>query len=156
MPPDSPAVRLTDVRLERGGRAVLDGIDLIVPRGSITAVLGPSGSGKSTLLAALTGELEPAAGTIEVLGSALPRNQRALLQLRKNIGVLLQGNGLLTDLSVADNVALPLRTHTTLPAPVIALVLASEETAPLAGRNLGLLPDEFPVTVPLLDRLRRR
>ena len=44
----------------------------------------------------------------------------------------------------------------TLPAPVIALVLASEETAPLAGRNLGLLPDESPVTVPLLDRLRAR
>ena len=52
---DPPAVRLTDVRLERGGRIVLDAIDLVVPRGSVTAVLGPSGSGKSTLLAALTG-----------------------------------------------------------------------------------------------------
>ena len=60
---DSPAVRLTGVRLARGGRSVLEGIDLVVPRGSMTAVLGPSGSGKSTLLAALTGELEPAAGT---------------------------------------------------------------------------------------------
>ncbi len=121
---DSPAVRLRAVRLERGGHVVLDGIDLVVPRGSVTAVLGPSGSGKSTLLAALTGELEPAAGTIEILGAPLPRQQRALLQLRKSIGVLLQGNGLLTDLSVADNVALPLRTHTTLPAPVIDRLVA--------------------------------
>src|SRR5690606_33521905 len=53
-PPQDIAVRLSDVRLDRGTRTVLSGIDLDVPRGSITAVLGPSGSGKSTLLAALT------------------------------------------------------------------------------------------------------
>src|SRR5690606_27361791 len=87
--------------------------------GSVTAVLGPSGSGKSTLLAALTGELEPAAGSVEVLGAPLSRSQRALLETRKSIGVLLQGNGLLTDLTAAENVALPLRAHTKLPAPVI-------------------------------------
>jgi len=111
----APIVRLTGLRLDRGGRAVLEGIDLTVPRGSVTAVLGPSGSGKSTLLAGLTGELVPAAGTVEVLGAPLPRNKRALLELRQGIGVLLQGNGLLTDLTVAENVGLPLRTHTDLP-----------------------------------------
>jgi phospholipid/cholesterol/gamma-HCH transport system ATP-binding protein len=116
---DSPAVRMTDVRLDRGGRAVLRDVSLSVPRGSVTAVLGPSGSGKSTLLAALTGELVPAAGRVEVLGQAVPQHQRALLALRKGIGVLLQGNGLLTDLTAAENVALPLRTHTRLPAPVV-------------------------------------
>lgn len=115
----TPIVRLSGLRLERGGRAILDGIDLVVPRGSITAVLGPSGSGKSTLLAGLTGELAPAAGSVEVLGSPLPQGKRALLETRKSIGVLLQGNGLLTDLTAAENVALPLRAHTKLPAPVI-------------------------------------
>ena len=115
----APIVRLTGLRLDRGGRAVLEGIDLTVPRGSVTAVLGPSGSGKSTLLAGLTGELVPAAGTVEVLGAPLPRAQRALLELRKGIGVLLQGNGLLTDLTAAENVALPLRAHTRLPDAVI-------------------------------------
>ncbi|GAA3912553.1 ABC transporter ATP-binding protein [Luteimonas lutimaris] len=123
-PPQDIAVRLTDVRLDRGTRTVLSGIDLTVPRGSITAVLGPSGSGKSTLLAALTGELVPAAGQVEVLGQAVPQRQRALLELRKGIGVLLQGNGLLTDLTVAENVALPLRTHTKLPRPVIDRLVA--------------------------------
>jgi len=118
-PTQDIAVRLSDVRLDRGTRTVLSGIDLEVPRGSITAVLGPSGSGKSTLLAALTGELVPAAGTVEVFGQPVPRRQRALLELRKGIGVLLQGNGLLTDLTAAENVALPLRTHTRLPRAVI-------------------------------------
>ena len=116
---DTPAVRLTDVRLDRGGRAVLRDIALSVPRGSVTAVLGPSGSGKSTLLAALTGELVPASGRVEVFGQVVPQAGRALLEMRKSVGVLLQGNGLLTDLTVAENVALPLRTHTKLPDAVI-------------------------------------
>lgn len=116
----TPAVKLDDVRLVRGERAVLDGIRLQVPVGSVTAVLGPSGSGKSTLLAALTGELAPAAGHVRVFGDDVPRASRELLAMRKRIGVLLQGNGLLTDLTAAENVALPLRTHTDLPDEVIA------------------------------------
>ncbi len=116
---DSPVVQLSGVRIDRGGRAILRDVSLDVPRGSITAVLGPSGSGKSTLLAALTGELHPVAGSLRLFGEPVPRGSRALLEMRRNIGVLLQGNGLLTDLSVAENVALPLRTHTRLPAPVL-------------------------------------
>ncbi|MEO5596946.1 MAG: ATP-binding cassette domain-containing protein [Lysobacteraceae bacterium] len=115
---------LHNVQLDRGGRAVLREVSLRVPRGSVTAILGPSGSGKSTLLAALTGELEPTAGAIEVLGAPLPANgSRALLALRKSIGVLLQGNGLLTDLTVAENIALPLRAHTDLPEILLQRVV---------------------------------
>ncbi|QIL19430.1 ATP-binding cassette domain-containing protein [Thermomonas sp. HDW16] len=112
-------VQLQAARLDRGGRTILSALDLTVPAGSITAVLGPSGSGKSTLLAALTGELVPAAGSIELFGAPIPHGSRALLEMRKSMGVLLQGNGLLTDLSVAENVALPLRAHTKLPEPVL-------------------------------------
>ncbi len=119
----SPAAQLRAARLDRGGRTILRGIDLSVPRGSITAVLGPSGSGKSTLLAALTGELVPASGTVEVFGQPVPRGTRALLEMRKGIGVLLQGNGLLTDLTVGENVALPLRTHTKLPAALVRRIV---------------------------------
>ena len=110
--PATDAVVLQGVRLDRGGRTILRDLDLRVPAGSITAVLGPSGTGKSTLLAAITGELVPAAGQVRVFDQPVPRGARALLEMRKRIGVLLQGNGLLTDLSVAENVALPLRAHT--------------------------------------------
>lgn len=117
--PRTPLVQLSDVRIDRGGRTILRDVSLDVPRGSITAVLGPSGTGKSTLLAALTGELRPVSGQVRLFGQHIPQGNRALLEMRKNIGVLLQGNGLLTDLTVAENVALPLRTHTRLPEPVL-------------------------------------
>jgi phospholipid/cholesterol/gamma-HCH transport system ATP-binding protein len=114
---EEPLVQLNNVRIDRGGRAILRDVSLSVPRGSITAVLGPSGSGKSTLLAALTGELRPVAGSVTLFGQPIPTGSSALRAMRRSVGVLLQGNGLLTDLTVAENVALPLRTHTRLPAP---------------------------------------
>jgi len=112
-------VQLSNVRIDRSGRTILRDVSLQVPKGSITAVLGPSGSGKSTLLAALTGELRPVAGDVTLFGKPIPQLTAELLEMRKSVGVLLQGNGLLTDLTVAENVALPLRTHTRLPAPVL-------------------------------------
>jgi len=115
----SSLVQLSNVRIDRSGRTILRDVSLQVPQGSITAVLGPSGSGKSTLLAALTGELRPVAGGVTLFGKPIPHDSGALLEMRKSVGVLLQGNGLLTDLTVAENVALPLRTHTRLPAAVL-------------------------------------
>ena len=113
--PDSPAVRFQGVTLARGERVILrDASFALAPR-SVTMVIGPSGAGKSTLLHAITGELRQSAGTVDVLGESLPRrNVRELFALRKKMGVLLQGNGLLTDLDVFDNVALPARAHTRL------------------------------------------
>ncbi|MBS0225279.1 MAG: ATP-binding cassette domain-containing protein [Proteobacteria bacterium] len=139
----APAVQLTDLRLMRGGRVVLDDINLVAPRGSITAVLGPSGSGKSTLLAALTGELAPSAGSVELFGTRVPQDRRALLELRKQIGVLLQGNGLLTDLTAADNVALPLQAHTDLPAAVIERLVAMKLHAVGLRHAADLFPREL-------------
>src|ERR1700722_9509290 len=115
----SSLVQLSNVRIDRSGRTILRDVSLQVPKGSITAVLGPSGSGKSTLLAALTGELRPVAGEGTLFGKPIPQDSGAPLKMRKSLGVLLRGNGLLTDLTVAENVALPLRTHTGLPTAVL-------------------------------------
>ncbi|TAA25811.1 ABC transporter ATP-binding protein [Pseudoxanthomonas winnipegensis] len=141
--PHAPAAKFDAVRLDRGGRTILSGLDLVVPKGSITAVLGPSGSGKSTLLAALTGELVPAAGTVALFGQPIPRSARALLELRKNLGVLLQGNGLLTDLTVAENVALPLRTHTALPGALVDQLVDLKLNAVGLRATGGLYPREL-------------
>ncbi|WP_374012662.1 ABC transporter ATP-binding protein [Pseudoxanthomonas koreensis] len=137
------AVVLDGVRLDRGGRVILRDVDLRVARGSITAVLGPSGTGKSTLLAALTGELAPVAGQVQVFGQPVPRSARALLEMRKGIGVLLQGNGLLTDLTAAENVALPLRTHARLPEPVLQRLVAMKLNAVGLRDVAGLYPREL-------------
>ena len=139
-PISAPVVDLQHVRLERGGRVILDDIHLQVPRGAVVAILGPSGSGKSTLLAALTGELPVSSGDIRVLGQPIPTNARDLLTFRKGMGVLLQGNGLLTDLTTAENVALPLSTHTNLPAPVIDQLVQMK----LQAVGLSAVGDAYP------------
>jgi phospholipid/cholesterol/gamma-HCH transport system ATP-binding protein len=143
-PPPSTALRFDGVEVRRGARTVLTGVDLAIPAGKVTVVLGPSGAGKSTLLHAATGALPFAAGRIRVLGQALPLPHRALYALRRRIGVLLQGSGLLTDLSVAENVALPLRAHTRLPEPLLRRVVAMklravglEQAAELAPQQLS-------------------
>ena len=145
MPDDRPpVVRLDRVRLDRGGQTILRDVSLEMAQGGITAVLGPSGSGKSTLLAALTGELAPAAGHIEVLGQAVPfRQSKGLLDFRKGMGVLLQGNGLLSDLTVAENVALPLRAHTKLPAPVLRRIVDLKLNAVGLRAAANLYPREL-------------
>ena len=122
---------------------MLDGLDLSVAEGSITAVMGPSGSGKSTLLAALTGELQPASGQVSVFGAPLPPPGRGLLSLRKRIGVLLQGNGLLTDLTAGENVALPLETHTDLPRQIVDVLVGMKLHAVGLGQAAGLYPREL-------------
>lgn len=93
-----------------GDRTVLDGVDLEVPRGALTVVLGGSGCGKSTLLRQLTGLARPAAGEVRVLGVDLATaDEDAVDAVRRRIGVAFQAGALLGSLTVAENVALPLR-----------------------------------------------
>ena len=142
--PPSAAVRFDRVTLRRGTRDIVRDADFAIAPGSVTAVLGPSGAGKSTILNAIVGELRPATGTVEVLGQRLPRpNVRDLFSLRKKMGVLLQGNGLLSDLNVFENVAQPLRTHTDLPDAVIAELVFMKLNAVGLGEASLLEPTEL-------------
>src|SRR5690606_12829140 len=117
--PAANAVVLQGVRLDRGGRTILRELALAAPAGSITAVLGPTGTGQSIVLGEPSGGLVPAAGSVRVFARPVPRGPRERLETREGIGALLQGNGLLTALRVAENVALPLRAHTRLPEPLL-------------------------------------
>lgn len=144
VPSASAAIRFDHVTLKRGTREIVRDATFAIQPGTVTAVLGPSGAGKSTLLNAVVGELRPASGRIEVLGEALPRpNIRALFALRKRMGVLLQGNGLLSDLDVFENVALPLRTHTDLPDEVIAELVLMKLNAVGLGEAAQLEPTQL-------------
>ena len=114
------AIEFERVTLARGPRVILRDASVVVPAGKVTAVIGPSGAGTSTLLHAVTGELAPSAGRVRVLDHEHPtRSTAELFRLRRRMGVLLQGNGLLTDLSTFENVALPLREHTRLPEAML-------------------------------------
>jgi len=139
-----PAIEFSNVSLVRGTRTIVRDTSLRIRQGAVTAVLGPSGAGKSTLLYGITGELAPASGRLTVLGETMPRpSTRALFALRRKMGVLLQGNGLLTDLSVFENVALPIRVHTDLPEPVLAELVVMKLSAVGLGEAGHLMPQQL-------------
>jgi phospholipid/cholesterol/gamma-HCH transport system ATP-binding protein len=137
-------VRIRGLRFDRGERQIFDGLDIDIRRGGVTAILGPSGSGKTTLLKLIGGQLRPLAGTVEVDRKPVHRiGRRELYRLRTRIGMLFQSGALLSDLSVFDNVAFPLREHTDLPDSMIRkLVLVKLQTVGLRGAR-DLMPNEL-------------
>ena len=127
-----------------GGRPVFAGLDMEIARGKVTAIMGPSGTGKTTLLRLITGQVMADAGFIEVAGENLMTLPRAgLYALRRRMGMLFQNGALLTDLSVFENVAFPLREHTDLPQRLIRqLVLTKLQAVGLRGAA-ELMPAEL-------------
>lgn len=141
---DDQLVEIRNLTFRRGRRVIFDDIDLAIPRGKITAVMGPSGTGKTTLLRLIGGQLRPAAGSVRVDGVSVPDLGRtALYALRRRMGMLFQSGALLTDLSVFENVAFPLREHTDLPEALVRdVVLMKLELVGLRGA-WRLMPDEL-------------
>lgn len=140
----SAYITLRDVVFSRSGRRIFDGISLDIPKGKVTAIMGPSGTGKTTLLRLIGGQLRPDSGQVSVAGHDVPRLKRkALYQLREKMGMLFQSGALFTDLSVYENVAFPLRVHTSLPEDMIRdIVLMKLEAVGLRGAR-KLMPSEL-------------
>src|SRR5271168_2638435 len=113
-------------------------------RGKVTAVMGPSGTGKTTLLRLITGQVLADSGDIQVAGANMRAISRAnLYVLRRRMGMLFQNGALLTDLSVFENVAFPLREHTDLTERLIRqLVLTKLQAVGLRGAA-QLMPAEL-------------
>jgi phospholipid/cholesterol/gamma-HCH transport system ATP-binding protein len=141
---DSPIVAIRNLGYAVGGRPIFDGLDMDIPRGKVTAVMGPSGTGKTTLLRLVTGQVRADTGSIHVAGEDLRNLKRAdLYALRRRMGMLFQNGALLTDFNVFENVALPIREHTDLPERLIRqLVLIKLEAVGLRGAA-DLMPSEL-------------
>lgn len=94
-----------------GAQQVLRGVNVDVAAGEVVALMGPSGSGKSTLLHLLSGLLRPTAGQVRLLGRRIDSlNERARAQIRlRDLGFVFQFGDLVPELTVAENVELPLR-----------------------------------------------
>jgi phospholipid/cholesterol/gamma-HCH transport system ATP-binding protein len=116
-----PAVRVQDVVTRFGAQVVHAGVGFTVPRGEVVALIGGSGSGKSVLLREIIGLLRPTSGRIELLGTSVwDCRPDELNALRRRFGMLFQDGALFSSLTVAQNVAVPFREHTTLDLDVIA------------------------------------
>ena len=137
-------IEIEGLRYSRGDRLIFDGLDLVAPRGEVTALMGPSGTGKTTLLQIIGGQLRPDAGRVIVNGQDVPSlSRRELFELRKGMGMLFQSSALFTDISVYENVAFPLHVHTELPEDMIRdLVLMKLNAVGLRGAR-DLMPSQL-------------
>jgi phospholipid/cholesterol/gamma-HCH transport system ATP-binding protein len=113
-------IELRDLHKRLGSRQILDGMTLSVGKGMNFVLMGPSGSGKSVTLRHIIGILKPDSGSVLVDGQEVSTMDRVqLMALRKRMGYLFQNGALINWLTVADNVALPLREHARLSRPEV-------------------------------------
>ena len=120
-------IEIYDLDFARGARQIFKGLNINIKRGQITAIMGPSGTGKTTLLRLITRQLIPDHGQILVNGvDVATLNQTDLYRMRRRFGMLFQNGALLTDLTVFENVAFPLREHTRLSNRLIRHVVLTK------------------------------
>jgi len=115
-------ISVRNLVVEYGGRRVLDGLSLDIEPGETMVLLGGSGAGKTTLMRNLLGLERPQSGSVVIKGVDITRCSPAeLKRVRRSIGVSFQSAALFNSLTVADNVALALREHTSLAPSIIEL-----------------------------------
>ncbi|HLI13987.1 MAG TPA: ATP-binding cassette domain-containing protein [Alphaproteobacteria bacterium] len=147
-----PVIRIRGLVTRFGRQVIHDGLDLDVRRGEVMGVVGGSGTGKSVLLRTIIGLNRPAGGRIEVLGQEPGTlSGEARRRLEERWGVLFQDGALFSSLTVTQNIEVPLKEHTDLPADLIREIAAMK--LDLAG-----LPDDAGSKMPseLSGGMRKR
>ena len=123
----SPAeirIAVRDLVKAFGAQTVLQGVNLDVGAGETIVIMGGSGCGKSTLLRLLIGSHKPTSGSIRLLGQDIANiSDVAFDDIKRQFGILFQSAALFQSMSIADNVALPLREHTSLDPEVIDMMV---------------------------------
>ncbi len=134
-------IEMIELRKSFGDQEVLKGVNLPIRRGLTTVIVGESGQGKSVLLKHILGLVTPDSGQVLVEGRDVTRLRGgALKELRTRFGVLFQGAALFDSMTVFDNIALPLRERTKMPAAKIRdKVYATLDLLDLRGSE-----DKFP------------
>lgn len=133
-----------DLAAGYSSRLILDGITVGIRRGLITCVIGGSGSGKSTFLRTIVGLLPPRRGYVRILGQNiydLEEDSRA--GLLENVGLMFQYGALLNSLTIAENLAIPLRAHTNLSADVLDVLIRFKLGLVHLSHAVDLLPGEL-------------
>ena len=141
---DDSIIDIKRLSFARGERPIYENVDIRIPRGKITAVMGPSGTGKTTLLRLIGGQLKPDAGQILLDGDDIPALSRSeLFKVREKMGMLFQSGALFTDMSVFENVAFPIRVHTDLSEQMLRdVVLMKLHAVGLRGAA-DMMPSEL-------------
>lgn len=137
-------VKIRDLHFSHGQRKIFNGVNIDIPRGKITAIMGPSGTGKTTLLKIIGAQLTPDSGMVEFDGDKIHQlSRKRLYQVRRKMGMLFQSGALFTNLSVYENVAFPLLEHTNLDKSMVRdLVMMKLESVGLRGTE-ALMPSEL-------------
>ncbi len=119
-----PIIQVKNLVVAYEDRIILDGINLDIFPGESITILGRSGCGKSTLLRHMIGLDQPSSGQILIKGKDITQiSEEEKLKIMKNVGMLFQSAALFNSMTVADNVAFPLRIHTDLKEKVIQIML---------------------------------
>lgn len=141
------AIELSDVKKSFDGKEfVLKGIDLKIPKGSLTAIIGFSGTGKSVMLKHILGLYRPTSGIINILGTDISTlSEDQLTKMRQRFGVLFQSAALFDDMTVLENVSFPLVEHrrNLKPAQVAAIAESKLQQVGLDPKHYHKLPGQI-------------
>ncbi len=141
---DRPVIRVVNLVKRFEERAVLDGINLETCKGQTLVIMGGSGCGKSTLLRHMIGSMWPDEGYVEMFGQNLGEvDERELDKIRKRFGILFQSGALFNSMTVGDNVALPLREHSSLDENTIEVMVRMKLELVGLRHAVDLMPSEI-------------